>query len=251
MHAYPPAIFSLFWHSSAASDAFEYIEPLAGVLRHPASYCGNTWHRSPGLKPAWNFQWQGHKADQVVRKSPLEHFERDHLLLSNSVWADPGKRKLFDAGAAEFNSSLKWLLDEYYRNGIEFDEIFAWEIRPDVSFESVPDALRKRIILHKRAVVAEERHMDNPVHQISQLCKVQDFCVLKLDIDDPDTERTLLHQLQRDGGPGFQGVLDEFFWEDHVDLPSYGLYGGKGSLSESYERFVALRQMGIRAHYWP
>lgn len=88
----------------------------------------------------------------------------------------------------------------------------------------------------------------NPVQLISQLCQPEDFCVFKLDINRSVTERELVDQLLE--GPVSQGLLDEFFWKDQVEMPHFGL-SGSGSLQQSYHRFLRLRNHGVRAHSWP
>ncbi|CAJ1401429.1 unnamed protein product [Effrenium voratum] len=235
---FSPEIFSVFWRRE---KSLQWIEPLAATLRHPATHCQGHWQRSASQR-GYEFDWK-----------ELRTFEsKDYLLLSKSAWADKGQRILFDAGVNAYNSSLGWFLDAYARNGILFDRLFGWEVSPPAHFlEQIPAEVAQRLRFSTEPVVSTEAHENNPVALISKLCRPQDFCVFKLDIDEPETERELFGQLIRPGGPVSQGLLDEFFWEDHVDLPAYGLFGGKGTLEESYQRFLLLRARGVRAHAWP
>ncbi|CAJ1354622.1 unnamed protein product [Effrenium voratum] len=275
---FSPEIFSVFWRRE---KSLQWIEPLAATLRHPATHCQGHWQRSAAQR-GYEFDWK------ELRRT----FEsKDYLLLSKSAWADKGQRILFDAGVNAYNSSLGWFLDAYARNGILFDRLFGWEVSPPAHFlEQIPAEVAQRLRFSTEPVVSTEAHENNPVALISKLCRPQDFCVLKLDIDEPETERELFGQLIRSPGdqqqpPGItittittatmiivnvdivfiitlpawspsgssldwpfkDRLLDEFFWEDHVDLPAYGLFGGKGTLEESYQRFLLLRPHATRA----
>jgi len=114
----------------------EWIEPLAGILRHPRFLCDGSI-----------------KAQNV-----------DHLLLADSskVHAEDGPASaqrmiLLDAGAGAFASSLGWFLAAYEARGITFDRIYAWEIATDVVptfWEHVPAKYISRLTLFNAPVRA-------------------------------------------------------------------------------------------------
>ena len=90
--------------------------------------------------------------------------------------------------------------------------------------------------------------MHNPVHRIHELCRIEDFCAFKLDIDTPHVEYSLVKQLLEN-----HGYLKEFFFEHHVHNPLMSEYWGRGvdmSLKDSYLLFTTLREKGLRAHPW-
>lgn len=226
LDALSPSIFSAFWHLHDAS--LHWIEPLVATLQHPASHCQNMWPE--------NFR----------------HLEsRGYLLLSRNDWlADPGQRILFDAGVSTYKNSTSWLFQSYSRNGIVFDRIFGWEMQLE-GHEQIPlHVLQQSSFSTDPVVSTKDGHSAtaNPVQLISQLCQPEDFCVFKLDINRSVTERELVDQLLE--GPVSQGLLDEFFWKDQVEMPHFGL-SGSGSLQQSYHRFLRLRNHGVRAHSWP
>ncbi|CAE7555537.1 asphd2, partial [Symbiodinium natans] len=241
-----PAIFSLFWERS--SNTLQWIEPLAGALRHPAAFCESYWRRVP--EPLrWKKSFQEHQGDPGHKGGSLD-MSLDYLFLSNAAWADKGRRLLFDAGANAFNTSLGWLADAYRKNGIIFDHLWGWEVNPPPTY-CVPTEWISRLSFSTEPVVATQGVPNNPVHLMEQLCSPEDFCVFKLDIDEPRIERELVAQILRPGGLAERGVLDEFFWEDHFAFERYGLYGGEGEIQDTYQVLLALRKQGIRAHAWP
>jgi hypothetical protein len=62
--------------------------------------------------------------------------------------AAAGRRLLMDLGSAAFNSSLGWFLERYGALGVEFDEIWAWEVKaqePQQYWERVPSRVKSRM----------------------------------------------------------------------------------------------------------
>jgi hypothetical protein len=41
-------------------------------------------------------------------------------------------RYLFDLGTSHYNTSLQWITDRYAKTGVDFDEIWAWEVSNEV-----------------------------------------------------------------------------------------------------------------------
>lgn len=222
-----PAVFSQISLPKSARDGAiisEYIEPLSFVLRNPKATCGG----------------------DLMDKSWLV------LATKDMPRTTTGKRKLFDAGGENYGSSTGWLVDEYQKRGVVIDEVFVWEAKkqPDY-FSHVPDEMKKKIHYFDGVpVVHDENSPNNPVTRLATECSEEDFCVLKLDIDVPKLETTLVQQLF-DGAA--KGKVDEFFFEHHVNgrMAKYAWGGGvMGKVSDSYEALVRLREIGIRAHSW-
>merc|ERR1712107_180123 len=91
----------------------------------------------------------------------------------------------------------------YQAKGIVIDKMFVWETRninTTKYWMDVPQEMRQfwepRITRYERtAVSAVKGHPHNPVDRIFNLCKPEDFCSFKLDIDAPKTESWLVDQL--------------------------------------------------------
>jgi hypothetical protein len=56
------------------------------------------------------------------------------------------------------------------------------------------------------------------------------------------------------GSPDILALVDEFFWEHHVDFEpmnrAWHLAGYCRNMNDSLNMFSALRRAGIRAHSW-
>merc|ERR1712012_1019455 len=134
--------------------------------------------------------------------------------------------------------AMRFFATHYEKRGIVFDEIYAWEAKaqpPDAYWEGTPAALRKRwaprlTFYNGIPITNETGHEHNPVDRIRRLCKAEDFCAFKLDIDAPPIELSIAQQLL---APEASAVLDEFFFEHHVQ----GLmqqYGWKSNIPGTY-----------------
>lgn len=196
-------------------------------------------------------------------------FYVDWLLLADAEVVQKGARKMFfDAGGSIFRDGLQFFLAEYEAKGIHFDEIFVWEANlqgRDTYWHDTPpqerEALDPKLTLYDGiAVTAEPGGENNPVARMSELCRDEDFCVFKLDIDRPSLERELVRQLLDASHALGRPVVTEFFFEHHVRGPMER-WGWRGTFmmsrelpeetfTDSYEMFTALRRAGIRAHSW-
>lgn len=73
------------------------------------------------------------------------------------------------------------------------------------------------------------------------------------DIDNAEVEESILRAFLQD--PIAFALVDEFFFEHHVDFPPMRRYWGGAinsslKLDDSYKLFLQLRQQGWRAHSW-
>ena len=228
-----PDIFSHMCPGPMATK--QVIEPLAGLLRDPRMFCLNT---------------SGELLLSV-----------DWLVLADnesfpSAASSNSRRIFFDAGGSKFADALKFFVTKYEERGIEMDQIYVWEAEKfSVSdyWEGTPEDVRAkwepRLTWYNGVnVSADKGSMHNPVHRIHELCRMGDFCALKLDIDTPEVEYALAQQLLED-----HGHLIEFFFEHHVQNPLMKRYWGENyqmNFAQSYDLFAALREKGLRAHSW-
>eukprot|EP01062_Namystynia_karyoxenos_P017060 TRINITY_DN16268_c0_g1_i1.p1 TRINITY_DN16268_c0_g1~~TRINITY_DN16268_c0_g1_i1.p1 ORF type:complete len:433 (+),score=116.19 TRINITY_DN16268_c0_g1_i1:85-1383(+) len=266
-----------------------WIEPIVGHLRDPRWYCGDPLR--------WLELRQGREAREAMHRDEQkaapgrEWMNRERELQQRVDWLvlpwasqvlEPGGRALlFDVGAKDWGSgslmqvrgdtsklpraesSLQWLWQEFAGRGISFDRVLAWDpdVDPKKLWELFPGRLRPIVSYHPYAVSSDSGSELNPWYFVRQICRVEDFCVVKLDIDASAVELELVKQLLRQDD--LHSLVDEFFWEHHVthhpmlnnqigwkyqkrEIEALGV-----SIADSYTYFQALRQVGIRAHSWP
>lgn len=219
------------------------IEPLVGILRHPFAICAEV---------------EGH--NYGVDKTYM-------LPMARPSKAGKGRNFLFDLGASLYSqgiggSSQDWFINAYGKLGIKFDRILAWEATPandDEIFKAMPYDVYDHLSYYNVPVTALRSARDNPLRVLAAVTTPDDFVVIKIDIDYPAIEHALLEEILADAS--VHSRIDELFYEDHVQLhpfmhgPGPWLRFNNGplpnrTLSESYDLFLKLRQLGIRAHSW-
>lgn len=236
-----------------------YIEPLAGLLRDPRPVC-------------WDSKWPGSTEMPVKTLQPAEKDIQSKLLLLDpsavEVWRSqrgslPAKAVLFDIGATVWGDpthpadmpGLRWLVPTYAAIGVEFDHIYCWEAKPvtPLFWDGMPVEVRKAVHFYNMPASAEPGHVDNPWTTLQAAVTSADYVVVKLDMDTVSAERQLVEQLL--SNPGLSALVDEFYFEHHVDVPEmrpwWSVHVTDGQLTDSYSIFSRLRHMGIRAHSWP
>ena len=169
------------------------------------------------------------------------------------------KKFLFDAGASRFNSgpggaSTEWFVNEYNKRGIHFDAIYGWEARKmnmSKYYEEVPADVRVKLHTYNVPASIDPYSADNPLARLVSSCEVEDFCVLKIDVDTPSVEIPWIQQILQ--CEHVSSRIDEFFFEHHVhgDMQYHG-WGSKvmGYFSDTYHLLSEMRFRGIRAHSW-
>ena len=95
----------------------------------------------------------------------------------------------------------------------------------------------------------------NPLHSILKKFDEDDLIIVKLDIDTPSVELPLARQLM-DGGDNnktYHKLVDHFYFEHHIHMHEMAAYWRSrvsGTINDSLDIFITLREMGIASHSW-
>ena len=242
-HDFPTNVFSYFKYRNDCTGeiSIDYIEPLAGVTRSPY-FClhGEPHHISKDyLVVSWNISKR--------LTSPTDHVPKAYL---------------FDFGASLYNSgaggaSQQWFVETYESRGVKWDGIFAWEVsvyNPVESWALVPARLKPVYHWYNIPINPEPGHPDNALDYIRRTARPEDYVLLKIDIDNSPVEEALVGQIL--ASEELLGLIDEFYFEHHVNVPNTRLvsYWASGSspltLVDTYRIFTTMRSKGIAAHGW-
>eukprot|EP00887_Chlorella_sp_A99_P003206 scaffold9.g3206.t1 len=174
----------------------------------------------------------------------------------------PGRRLLFDIGAARYGSSLAW----YSKLGMDFDEIYAFESNATLLYgegqanywDDVPGWLLSRLHLYTASVDNATTSPANPLNMIREgpprrLAREGDYVVVKLDIDDSPLELSLIRQVEEDPVLA-RSLISELYFEAHYDhRDMWDNFGRVPDMShvDVLRLFSKLRARGLRLHYWP
>lgn len=211
------------------------IEPLVGALRHPAYPCfRNKRHNKNWIFTTYDFEFEPHGF---------------------------GFRKyLFDLGASLYDAgpggaSQHWFVDTYKARGIEFDRILGWEVKPHSDpqiYEGMPQEIVDVMSYYNLPADTGTNAKHNPLRIMRSIATVQDFVVVKIDIDHSATEMALVQEILEDNA--LSALIDELYFEHHVMMSPMNAccwrYNNQGDVKSSHELFAKLRRRGIRAHSW-
>jgi len=186
----------------------------------------------------------------------FEHICRMLKPASKLVFIDMGASLKFHGNT---DQPVVELLNLYEKFGFHFDHIYGFEINEMSSTEVYGTLLPEKYFPFYHwinvGVNHTEGHKLNPLHSILSKFDVDDFIVVKLDIDTPFVEIPLAHQLLEGGTDGiYHKLVDQFYFEHHVhlgELADNWATSMKGSIKESLELFYGLRDKGIPSHFWP
>jgi hypothetical protein len=230
------------------------IEPLMGFLRHPLSHC---FHMKEYLNK--NYMLTDH-ARHVVPRLSLTQTEAVRVSLIAET-PDVYKRFMFDLGASYYRSgavgaSQSWFVETYLKFGIDFDRIIAWEanaVNTSLVFGGYPAEIVSKLTYFNVPCTAAPDDSMNPVRMLKQLARPEDYVVFKIDIDHSVVEMELIQQIIED--PAVYSLIDELYFEHHVSRSpmehrGWGTRPKLMDLAGSYELFLRLRRLGIRAHSW-
>jgi len=241
--AFDPTVFSQFEYENACSKAvkYSYIEPLAGILRHPDSCPWKKFHWWPiVLRKDWLVvdQWEMHKNDVPDQK--FYYFDA-----GASVWKK-------GAGGA----SQSWFEALYSNKCANFDGYWMWEVTahaPEEIFRVLPDHVKPKYHWFNIPAAIDKANGDSPLYHIKSVANKEDWVMFKLDIDNNTVEEGIVKEMLAD--EELLSLVDEFFWEHHINMDPMTL-AWKDTISKSATQkdsisfFRTMREHGIRAHSW-
>lgn len=197
-------------HFQCADGSTEYIEPLTGVARHPFARVGckrasKDW--TSGLPSEYP------KGVDIINSS--------YLVLPNACNSKQARRALFfdmgcgiDRGNAKsYNKtkdgdqpdSIVKFADMFAARCIHFDRIFAWEKKPYAAEEwwgSKPPELRSKLTFFNLGVPQEPTQgASSFLRLLNATVRPSDYVVVKLDIDTPHVELSIVRALIADAKP--------------------------------------------------
>jgi hypothetical protein len=217
-----------------------WVEPLFPPFRHPHSLCWN-----PPLAKILDRSYMVHDYAHMCRQL------KPH---SRTILIDMGAALDFHVKPGEVPPPIQFY-NEFRQAGFHFDHIYALELNskdPNRVFQVLPADYMFSFHWINIGVNTSEYSHANPLYNIIlKHCTVDDFVVIKLDIDTSELEMALIHQLIND--PRLHGLVDVLYFEHHVRLEEIARHWGhtcKGTLKYSLEIFRQLRDTGIAAHYW-
>jgi hypothetical protein len=263
--------------SGAASEA--RVAPLAGLLRDPRGPC--TWGCCGPPEAA--------TGDGAYLANPFEPNTED-IQTKDTVVVDPShvaavarglaearaagrapRAILLDAGASNYRQEgpksgrvfaewpgTRWLVERYRDLGVNFTDLFAWELEPKPGFaffEGMPPDLVVATHFYNFGVSAEAGHPANPLTVLKAVARPGDFVVFKLDIDTGSIEAPIVEALLADDHA--RSLITDFYYELHYrgkDMHLFWRYSftpDSPDLVGAAAIFRALREKGLKAQMWP
>lgn len=214
-----------------------YIEPLLGLTRHPLAMCEYGIHSML------------HKLDYLL----LQSFQDD---LFYRRMKDVGQIQFvgMDLGASHWNRKTgNWFYNQYEKRDVEFDRMLMWEGKNYTRDEIYSFDPKYTSSFQYFNILADlDPNADgSPLRVLHKIAKVEDFVMVKLDIDQPLELNIVLTLLE---SPNVLAIIDEFFFEHHTTTPlmkkPWGTKKVACKLSDTYGIFLQLRNSGVRAHGW-
>jgi hypothetical protein len=236
--------------------------PLAGILRDPRGAClfasGEFVNR-----PLLPMLSGGGEMLQVKDTVVVDAAHLGRVAERLRAGGRQHRAILLDAGASTYAQGVvagewpgtRWLVERYRDQGINFTDIFCWEVTPHPGlefFQGMPTEIMAATRFYNFPVDTAFASPTNPISVLKATARPGDFVVFKLDIDHPDTEGPLVEALLAD--PEALALIDTFFYELHYGLKEMeGFWGGgqPGDFATAKAVFVALREAGVNAQFWP
>jgi hypothetical protein len=240
----------------------QYIEPLIGLLRDPLTIC--SYSNLPST-----LEVNGENAVQSKRffllgpSAPYRNFQTSTTSIAPWLYHPNSQKILFDLGSSLFNGvndaatpsstvGARWFYEYFRLNSLRFDRIITFEATqysPNVYWNQIPDDIMGLVTFINVGV--DRTGKFNPWNILKTIAKINDYVIIKLDIDTPILENELIKQILND--ESISSLIDEMFFEMHVTINEMLAYWGgqPGQLKDSYILFTKLRQLGIRMHSWP
>jgi len=232
--------FSVFIHSYKCKNNITkkirtVIEPLVGILRHPYALCDEQYLTS-----------------------------REYLAIdTRNIALQTGKHMYFDLGASTWQtggggSSQDFMFTNYLAHNVTFSRFLLWEatpMQPETIFASLPRKMHPVYQFFNIPASADSLDPANPLNILKQIAHVDDYVVIKIDIDNFSLENQFLRQILNDSD--LQAKIDDLYFEHHFNFkPMVECCWGKSadssaSLHDAYRLIYKLRSLGIHAHGWP
>ncbi len=241
-----------------------HMAPLAGILRDPRGPClfsSGEFVKSP-LTPLLS---GGPEMLQVKDTTVVDPAHITVIAKQHKAAAALGQTRrviLMDAGASTYNQGVvygewpgtRWLVERYRDLGLEFTDIFAWEMTAHPGnefFEGMSPKLIGATRFYNFGVAAAEGPA-NPLTVLKTIARPGDYVVFKLDIDTPSVETPLVEQFLKDAEA--QALVTDFYYELHfglVEMEAFWGGGMPGDLLSAAKVFSTLREKGVKAQFWP
>jgi hypothetical protein len=185
------------------------IEPLLPPMRHP-QYCLD---EAPEIcdRSLVNITYLIHD---------FAHLCRQMTPSTRTIFVDMGASLTFHRAT---RSPAMELLLLYQKFGIQFDHIYAYEIKqadPNTVFNILPEEFHAAFHWINVGVETDVKSIQNPWKMLLDNYNPDDLIVVKLDIDTPALEKELAHQLLHD--ERLQQLVDHFYFEHHVNQKELG-----------------------------
>ena len=229
--------------TSSASACSSVLEPLVGALRDPRWLCAIS---GEGAHDKRN-KALGRAVSEELGSPPYNPWLSDGYTLSPTIighyflldpttlgaFAEsaavavpppgelPPRAYYFDAGASFWGDGfgVKQVLAHFAAMGLRFDAVYAWEKKTYNNgdfFADAPASIQHLTHYVNMPVTTLPGDRNNPLVAIALVARPQDYVVLKLDVDNSSIELALVEQLA--GNATLLALVDEFFFEDHVDI---------------------------------
>jgi hypothetical protein len=245
-------------------ELVEYIEPLVAHLRFPLAGCWRERHLSRKYFLTKSY---------IIPPAPIIRSSRRRYGNASTTNPYHDRYFYFDAGASSWSEgaggpSLLYFTNMWQRHGIVFDEIYAFEATTPASefYKTVPNLFWSDRTIYQQGYVSSRLEGDTPSTPfipkfIQDHTTIQDYVIFKLDIDSPGVEEANIEYLLDSNTNNAHLWIDELFWENHIyDNPFMrrGWYPNglqdvnqtDPTLRGSYNAFLKMRMLGIRAHSW-
>ena len=236
------------------------IEPLHGIARHPNARigCGG----QTGIFDITYLVLHNDCSHQVhgAAKPTVHLFD---MGVSKGFYKTLGGIPAVVHRGGGVAPSMPLLYKLYQDRCLEPDAIYSWEVRTGVTSDqwwgSAPASLRSKTRFFEVPVMEGELDealagKPNPSSFLQMLAvtsKPEDFVVVKLDIDTPAIEQTIVAVLTQ--RPELAALIDELFFEYHFYYDGLDFGWGdnvQGDVDTAIGTMFRLRSLGIRAHFW-
>ena len=175
-----------------------------------------------------------------------------HLLGQHVDFSFYPRVVLLDLGAKEYDTSVKWFLDNY---PAKFDEIYAFEFRKNVFHpppSHAPELKGTKVVLIEKLVSTKNSAtsvdiVDFMLNNIT--LTTEDIVVIKMDIEGHEWA-VLEHMVRR----YVLGLVDELLVEMHYHHPVMSQFEWDKhthTLQQTNDYLKHLRALGLYVHPWP